>query len=308
MALTAADLQGIGFNDPNVISGILADPSQVDRYEQELGLGSTTSGTTSGPDLSGVPSTQDFIQDQFASEDVPLTALIDKIEGQEAPLDIFERLEGEAGLPELRDTAETLTGEIGKLEDILWGIEPQVAATTKESLVTEGQRQGMVQEWSKPFREMFTRVSTALGRIVGRISKAEAGIATKVQLAMQGQDRELRPFELWYSVLTDRNARLLTGFTSDKSVQLEALWAKWERDNELSDNEWNLANTLALNETSYLQSLQKAAASAGIPITGSESADELLGMIGIKADEESGSGDENATNVAFDPDDPDWEG
>lgn len=51
MALTAADLQRIGFNDPNVIAGILNDPSQVARYEQELGL-SSGGGTTTDSILS----------------------------------------------------------------------------------------------------------------------------------------------------------------------------------------------------------------------------------------------------------------
>jgi len=38
MALTADNLKKIGFNDPNVINGILSDPNQVARYEKELGL------------------------------------------------------------------------------------------------------------------------------------------------------------------------------------------------------------------------------------------------------------------------------
>ena len=50
MALTAQDLQRIGFNDPNVIAGILNDPGQVARYEQELGLGETSGGASSAED------------------------------------------------------------------------------------------------------------------------------------------------------------------------------------------------------------------------------------------------------------------
>ena len=289
MALTAGDLQNIGFNDPNVIQGILDDPGQVSRYDRELGLNGGGGGGTSGPDLSGVPSTQEFIEGQFASEDVPLQELIGTMKGQEKPLDIFERLEGEAGLPALRESAKSLTGAIERIEDTLFGLEGQVTATTKESLVTEGQRKGMLQEMSKPFLKALTRISTALGRVAGRITQAEASIATKVQLAMRGQEMELRPMELWYSVLTDRNARLLTGFTSDKATQLEALWEKWSRTNQLSDMEWENANLLAANSLSYSQSLKGAAAKAGIVLTGSETDDELLGKIGQKANAEGDS-------------------
>jgi len=270
------------------------------------GAGKMAQGGTPGAggiNMSEVPSAEAYTKEQFAGEDIALQALIDRMTGQEKPLDIFERLETKAGLPEMRGAAKTLTGEIEGIEDILRGIEPQVAGATRESMVTESQRLGIIQAKAKPFLERMGEFGTALGRIVGRISTAEQGIATKVQLAMKGQEMELAPHELRFSVLVDRNARLVTGFTTDRGTQLDILFDKLERDRTLSDAEWTLANTIASEERGYKQTLQKAAANAGIDVSGSESIEELLGLIGRKAAE----GDEwDLTEEDWDWGDENW--
>ena len=206
--------------------------------------------------------------------------------GREAPLDIYGRLETEAGLPVLRGAAKTLTGEIESIEDILRGIEPDVGARTRESLVTEAQRRGIVQERAKPFLKRLGEFGTALSRIAGRITAAEQGIAMKVQLAMKGQEMELEPHQLYFSVLTDRNARMLTGFTADRQTKLDMLWDKLQRERQLSDMEWQLANELGAEERGYMEQLQTAAASAGVTLVGDETPEQLLGMIGSAAREE----------------------
>ena len=103
---------------------------------------------------------------------------------------------------------------------------------------------------------------------------------------MKGQEMELAPHQLYFSVLTDRNARLATGFTTDRQTQLDVLFDKLERERTLSDQDWALANELGAEERAYLQSLQTAAASAGHQVTGGESAEQLLGIIGKLAGEE----------------------
>ncbi len=235
--------------------------------------------------ISDVPSAEAYVGKQIVGEDVALKDWIDALLKRKAPLDIYTGLEEVEGLPELRGAAKTLTGEVESIEDILRGIEPQVAATTRESLVTEAQRTGIMQAKAKPFLKRFSEISTALGRVVGRITQAEAGIATKVQLAMEGQKMTMEPFELRYSVLSDRNARLLTGFTTDRQTQLDLLFDKLERDRTLSDADWERANELADQESGYRETLQKAAANAGVELTGDESIEELLGLIGKKVAE-----------------------
>lgn len=250
------------------------------------GGGSSAGGRYVGEiDLSSVPSVQEYIKGQFAAEDPYLQMLLNKMNTQEKPLDIYSRLETEAGLPELRATSKTLSGEIANIEDYLDMVEPNISARTHESLVTEAQRQGMVGAEKKPWTEKLAKLATSLGRVQGGITEATQGIGTKTQLAMTGQEMELEPLKLAYTTMVDRNARLTTGFTSDRQTTLDALYDKLNRQRTLSDQEWELANTLASEERSYMRTLQTTAAEAGYTVTGNESADDLLSAIGMTAAE-----------------------
>jgi len=271
-------------HERSTAEGAIAGRGIEDLWNEYMGGGGEVSATSL--DISQVPSAEKYVKEQFVGEDVAFKDWIDALLKRQAPLDIYTGLEAVEGLPELRGAAKTLTGEVESIEDILRGIEPQVAATTRESMVTEAQRAGIVQARAKPFLKRFSEISTALGRIVGRITKAEAGIATKVQLAMEGQKMTMEPFELQFSLLTDRNARLLTGFTTDRQTQLDLLFDKLERERTLSDADWERANTLADQESGYREKLEYAAAGVGIELTGDESIEELLGLIGKKAAEE----------------------
>lgn len=245
------------------------------------GKGPQTSGGSSGSlDTSSIPSTQSYVQGQFTGEDPYIQAILDKYNTAEKPLDIYTRLENEAGVPQLRTTAGNLMKEVSSIEDILSGIEPDVAARTKDSLVTEAMRRGLVQSKSEPWMEKLTKLGTGLGRVMEGLSLARQDIGTKVSLAMQGLEQELKPLEFAYSVKVDRNARLLSGFTDDKETALSTLIANWQRTNEISDRDYQTMQQLASEERSYNQELQKIALNAGVSITGSESTNELLKVIG----------------------------
>ena len=251
----------------------------------ESGGGGGGSRSAAGVDLSQVPSVSQYIEGQFATEDKALQDLVTQMMGREKPLDIYGRLEKEAGLPELRGVSTSLSKEIGSIEDYLDQIEPDVSARTRESLVTEAQRRGMVATGREPFLQKLTKLGTALGRVSGRVSEAERGIATKTELGMRGQEMDIEPLQLRYQVMVDRNARKLTGFTADRQTQLDALYDKLQRQRTLDDQDWQLAKQLDQEENSYIKSLKTSAAQAGVTLSGNESADDILGLIGKTAAE-----------------------
>lgn len=233
--------------------------------------------------LQNVPSTQGYIQGQIAGEDPYVQAILSKYASFEQPLDIYSRLETEAEVPQLRTTAGTLMKEVGNIEDILSSIEPDVSARTRESLVTEAQRRGLVQAKQEPWSERLTKVGTALGRVMEGLGLARQDISTKTALALQGQELQLKPLEFAYAVKTDRNARLLTGFTEDRQTQLDVLLANWQRTNTIEDRDYELVQKLSSEERDYYRTLQKAAANAGATVTGNESTTQLLNMVGQNA-------------------------
>ena len=236
-----------------------------------------------GTDFSQIPSVSQYVEGQFASENTALQDLVTQMMGREKPLDIYGRLETEAGLPELRGVSTSLSKEIGAIEDYLDQIEPDVSARTRESLVTESQRRGMVSAGREPFLQKLTKLGTALGRVSGRVSEAERGIATKTELGLRGQEMDIEPLKLRYQVMTDQNARRLTGFTADRQTQLDQLYDKHQLERQLDDRDWQLANSWAQEERSYTNQLKTTAAGAGVKLSGAESTDDILALIGTTA-------------------------
>ena len=239
-----------------------------------------------GVDFGQVPSAMEFARGLGQTEDVAVQDIVMQMRSREKPLDIYGRLETEAGVPELRATSKTLSKQIAGIEDYLDQIEPDVSARTRESLVTEAQRRGMVASEREPFLQKLGKLGTSLGRIQGGISEAMQGVGTKVGLAVQGQEMDIEPLKMRYTALVDRNARIMTGFTADRQTQLDMLFDKLNRQRQLDDREWALANELSQEERQYTKTLQTAAANAGVKLTGGESNDALLSLVGTAAAEQ----------------------
>lgn len=243
-------------------------------------------GFVGGIDESQLPSTLDYVEKLNASEDVAFKDLVMAMKARKSPLDVYNQLETESGLPQLRGSATSLAKEIGSLEDTLATVEPDISARSRESLMTEAQKRGVVTATKEPMLERLGKFTTNLGRMKDLIGLTESNIGTKTQLYGQGQEQQIEPLKLQYTALVDRNARNLSGFTSDKQTKLEILMDKLNRQRQLSDMEWQQANVLSSEERQYKKQLQTTAASAGYKVAGNESNDQLLTMIGTKAAEQ----------------------
>lgn len=157
---------------------------------------------------------------------------------QEKPLDIYNALEDLAGLPQLRKTASSLQGSIGDVEDALSRVEPDVSLRSRNSLVTEAQRRGMVEAASKPLRENLADLSTSLGRVQSGIQSGESNLGTKVGLVMQGQAIDRDTYKLEFDTMSNRAAQLISGFNDDRQYEYNFLMDKLQRQRVLADEEY----------------------------------------------------------------------
>jgi len=159
-------------------------------------------------------------------------------QGQQKPIDIYNTLESLAGLPQLRKTSSTIQGAIGNVEDALKRVEPNVSATTRQSIVTEAQRQGMVTAQRSPMEERLTELNTGLGRVTSGISQAESTLGTKAGLYMKGQEQDLSTYKLVLDTMSERAAALVSGFGSDQKYEYNFLMDKLTRQRQLTDQEY----------------------------------------------------------------------
>jgi hypothetical protein len=241
-----------GWNDDAAIQGDIANGGWQSKVP-------STGGTASGGnaydnfDMSKIPSSLDFAKGLGASEDAAFQDYLKATQSQESPMSAYSRLEGEAGLPQLRKTSSTLSGQINDIEDTIKMIEPDVSARSQNSFMTEAQRRGTVTARKEPLLNNLDSLGTALGRITQGIDRATSDIGTKVGLIMQSQDRALEPLKMHISMLSDRNARLMTGFTSDKETTLQVLFKKMDAQQSLNNAEMQQVNDLAKLKLQYDQ-------------------------------------------------------
>lgn len=271
---TGEEIRARGYNPDTVSSN--GGKYYLSQFEGGSGGGSRTA---TAPDISSIPTVSSFIDKLNVGEDAAMGKVIEAMNARQKPLDIYTGLEAEAGIPQLRTTAGNISKEINRIEDTIDALDSNISARTRESMVTEAMRQRMIAAEADPLQKSLSKLTTGLGRVQGAISEGMQGINTKTSLAVAGQNMDLEPFQLQYSTLVDRNTRALTGFTADRETAIDQIYKKWERGNQISDQEWQLASEAAISENNYNREVAKAAASAGVSDL-SGSTNDLLARIG----------------------------
>ena len=235
--------------------------------------------------MDNVPSVMDFAMDQETGISDALSQLTMAYRGLESPIDVWNQLEESMGLPAQKKVAQTLRDQIGSLEDTIQRVRPNIEATTKQSMVTEGQRRQMEVAQKKPFLEHLEKFTTSLGRIDEGIRAMSTDLANKVQLFMAGQQMSLEPLKLQFTAMVDRAARLTSAFGVDAQNQLQVYMANVQRGWELEDRDRDEAFALIMAENSYSKELRKVGAEYGFDVSGLGN-EGILSRIGESAAEQ----------------------
>jgi len=148
---------------------------------------------------------------------------------QPSALEFMQKTDEQLGIPGQQKIAGTVREQIYSLEDQLKRVAPNVDATTKQSLVTQGQRENMINAAQRPIQENIVTQTTNLGRITEGIT-----------------------------ALQDRAARLTAGFTADKQTNLELALSKIQRGEQLSDTETAQAFESLQSENEYKRQVEMA--------------------------------------------------
>lgn len=230
MAVTADILRSkFGFNDPNVIEGILRDPGQVARYEREM--------APAAPSTSS--NTSDFFAGQKAQEDEFLNRYREVVSGQEGIPAMAERIGGELGLSSLRQSAFNLNQTLENIPTV------QTQATTGYD-VNENQRQRMIAAEQ-------AKIAPLAQKATSQQQFAEGQLGERLGYETQQQLKDLQPLQMEASMISDRLARETTGYTTDKQSELEIYLRKLDQGFQLSQAEKQRANELADQENNFEQ-------------------------------------------------------
>lgn len=201
--------------------------------------------------LKNTPKALDFANTLDASENNAFADYLGYMKSQDSPLDFYTKISEASGIPGMRKTQKSLQGQIYDMEDALRRVEPDVSATSRNSIVTEAQRRGMVQERQKPLLENLGWYGQSLGRVSSAIADEQKNALTLTDLQGQGVNRISDVYKTKLQLTADQNARKMTGFTADKETFLNVSLAKIKRGEEISDMEKQQAFELLKMEKQY---------------------------------------------------------
>lgn len=178
------------------------------------------------------------------NEDNAYNDYLHTVQSQPTSVDFYNQQLNAAGVPQLQKTSSTLQGQIFNLEDTLKRVEPNVTATTGNSLVTDAQRQGLVAAQQKPLNEQLGTLGTAEGRITDAITQGKADALSLTNLNSADQQKLVDAYKEKLTLAQSQGDRALQAFTSDITNTLNVTLAKIQRGEAVSDTE--AANAFAL--------------------------------------------------------------
>ena len=196
---------------------------------------------------------QALLNRQSAEKDAALNSYRSTVAGLEKPEDIFARISGEQGIPGMQESTKALRQRAADIEALLARLPADVTNRMEGTMATESQRQRVVAKEQAPIAGDLSGVLRGLGVESGNLADAMAMTGQLTSLTTQGQERTLEPERLAISQLSERAARELTSFNSGREQELTLLMSKIQRNQQLSDQEWQRANDLADQATQFEQ-------------------------------------------------------
>lgn len=187
--------------------------------------------------LKNTPKAGDFADTLNAGVNDSFGKYLDHVKTSPTSLDFYTKNLNAAGIPGLQKTQSTLQGQIYNLEDTLRRVEGNVAATTGNSIVTQGQRSGMIEARQKPLIENLGWIGQSLGRVSSAVQQGKSDVMNLTQLNSQDQGRVDDAYKMGISVQQENAARSMSGFTADRQSFLDVSLAKIRRGEQISDME-----------------------------------------------------------------------
>lgn len=203
----------------------------------------------------GVASQNQILQNKLNAQKAEQEGLFGNYENirknQEALPALYNRLQTEAGIPGLSQTAQGFKDEIYKVKDRLDRLGEDVTARTTGTLTTDAQRRRLQTAEAEPLQTNLGRLGTGLAPVADMLSSANQSVATQMGLQTEQQDRELEPVKLRINAISDRFGREISGYSMERESVLDNLLDKLKRERALSDRDWELAQTLAAEERNF---------------------------------------------------------
>jgi len=138
----------------------------------------------------------------------------------ENPLDIYDRSVNELGVGDVRNRVNSIRGTLLNTENLLNGVDSSVTGRTSGSLVTEAQRQRLVNLERQPLAQQYGQQQSALGNETANLSDLLGQASNRSNLISTGQQQKIGNLKDLLSVATQKEAAARAQAEADRQYQL----------------------------------------------------------------------------------------
>ena len=171
------------------------------------------------------------------------------------PLNTYQNLLDQNGIPQLQKSAAGLTSQVNNLNMAIDRVPNTVRQNTTNSLVTEGQQEGMINNQKQQLSMAEQPLATALGNTENALTTQEGNIASEVGAVTSNNDLISQAGQLGVSTAQAVAAMKMTGYTQDAANMLQGLIQKMQITGQLDQAEWTTLSTLATQQQAYNQQI-----------------------------------------------------
>lgn len=182
--------------------------------------------------------------------------------GQEKYPQMYDRLAGQYQLPQMQEAYQMGSERLAGLSSQIMGMPDQIKGTTRDSMVTESQKQGMVQAGQAPLTQEAGVLGGQMEQLGSQMGMANEGINRAMSMQMAQQDRELAPYEMGISEEQRLTAMEHSGWSTENSQELSRLQSNQQAGITLSEGEKNRQHQLEVQKEQYKLQLENYKSSA----------------------------------------------
>jgi len=177
------------------------------------------------------------------------------IQGQPTYTALADRYSNKYMIPQLTEQVQAYDTQAAQLANQLSAMPRNVAATTTESLVSDPQRQRIVEARSEPLYESLQAVGNLGQAARSGLQTAQGLQAGAISAEMAQLQKELMPWEKQYDLMSVMQAREFSGWNSEMERELNTLLSNQQAGLTWTNAEAQRANALQQIKEQYSNQL-----------------------------------------------------
>lgn len=209
--------------------------------------------TSANVSFDGTPSPVGNIQGQFNTAEQGYTKAINS---QPTVESMTGSANSQFGVPQLQGQVAADQATQDKLNTQISMAPKTIAQASQQSIMTQGQKDAAVQNFTAPLQTQLGTATTDLSRSQANLGTAQSNAQQMVAAGVAQEQKQLLPWTQQFSDLNVTTAMQMSGWTTENAQQLQVLLANQSAGVQLTQDEQDNMEKLAQQEQEFENTLK----------------------------------------------------